>query len=91
MSDKQAKLLCIFCNAELYEEMFNSAYGCETGCEYVRIEIECPNCKKVVWDSGTFGSYENQQEREEYREEFLEEFAREIEKIKARKEKTDDK
>jgi Zn-finger nucleic acid-binding protein len=76
-----AKLICPFCNAELFEEMYNSVYGCDTGCEYIRIEIKCPKCKKVTWDSGAFGSYENQEEREEYREEFMQEFAKELQRI----------
>lgn len=77
------KLLCPFCSAEMREELYNSAYGCDTGCEYVRIEIECDNCKKVTWDSGTFGSYENKTEKDEYREDFMEEFAKELNKIAA--------
>lgn len=84
------KLICPFCNAELYEEMYNGTYGCETGCEYVTVEIECPKCKKIVWSSGTFGLYEDKEEREEYREEFLLEFAKEIERIKARAKATHD-
>lgn len=72
---------CPFCNAKLYEEMLNSVYGCDTGCEYVRIEIKCQNCNKIVWNSGTFGDYDDEESRQEYREEFMEEFSKHLEKL----------
>ena len=71
----QSTMLCPFCNHQLDEELYNGAYGCDTGCEYVSIEIECPNCHKILWDSGTFGYYGNRDEKAEYRAEFVEEFA----------------
>lgn len=70
------KQLCPFCSHALDEELFNGVYGCDTGCEYVRMEIECPNCHKVAWDSGSFGSYDNKEEKAEYRAEFMDEFAK---------------
>ncbi len=76
---------CIFCNADLEEDLFNGAYGCDTGCEYVTIEIECPNCRKIVGSSGEFGYYSSDQEREEYRENFLCEFAQEMERLQREK------
>jgi sarcosine oxidase delta subunit len=79
-------LICPFCNKELEEELYNSLYGCDTGCEFVRIEIECPHCKKVTWDSGTFGHYGDDEydykTKDEYREEFMTEFAQWVEKNK---------
>ena len=75
------KNLCVFCNAELEEELYNGVYGCDTGCEYVRIEIECPNCKRIVWSSGEFGYMDNDEDKEECREEFMKEFAEHIERI----------
>lgn len=77
----ESKLLCPFCKKELEEELYNGVYGCDTGCEYVRIEIECPHCKKVVWDSGAFGYYEDKEEKEGYREEFLKEFYEEMARL----------
>ena len=74
----ESKLQCPFCRGELEEELYNGVYECGTGCEYIRIEIECPHCKKVVWDSGTFGAYEDKEEKEEYREGFLKEFNEEM-------------
>jgi hypothetical protein len=56
-------------------------YGCDTGCEYVRIEIECPNCNKVNWSSGEFGDFGDEQEKEVYRQDFMKEFARELELV----------
>lgn len=82
---KTSKSLCPFCNAELSEELYNSVYGCESGCEYVRIEIECPACHKVTWNSGDFGYYDDDVEKEEYREEFMEEFAKEMLRLRGEK------
>jgi len=76
------KQICPFCSTELEEDMYNGMYGCDTGCEYVTIEIECPACKKVIWSSGEFGSFGNDKEKEKYHEEFMQDFAKEIERIK---------
>lgn len=72
------ELLCPFCNSVLDEHLYDSAYGCDRGCEYVRFELECPTCKKVVFDTGDFGSAFDDWDdvsAEEYREKFLEEWA----------------
>lgn len=76
-----SKIICPFCNSELSGELFNGIYGCDTGCEYVRVEVECPKCQKVNWDSGTFGYFENDEEKQEYREEFMAELAKELKRL----------
>lgn len=80
---KTNKMLCPFCSHELEEEMYNGIYGCDTGCEFVNIEIECPNCKKITWDSGKFGWFDEKDDEDyrRYRDEFMEEFAQELERI----------
>jgi phage FluMu protein Com len=74
-----SKPLCPFCSHELDESLYNSLYGCDTGCEYVRIEIKCPKCKKTTWDSGEFGHYDNKNGKKEYRAIFYEKFAQWLE------------
>lgn len=74
-------MLCPFCNTKLDEELYNGTYGCDTGCEYVSVEVECPECHKVVWSSGSFGYYENKDEKAEYRAEFMEQLAEELQRI----------
>lgn len=69
-----APLLCPFCSGALDEELYSGVYGCDTGCEYVRVEIECPHCHGVTWDSGSFGSADTVEERAEYLEDFRAEF-----------------
>ena len=81
MTEFVTKYLCPFCNAKIRAELFNSTYGCETGCEYVNVEVECPECKKVVWSSGTFGYYETEQEEAEYRDDFMQDFAEALDQI----------
>ena len=81
---KQSNPVCPFCNAELEEDMFDSTYGCDTGCEYITIEIECPDCGKVMWRSGEFGSLEGitEEEKQETHDRFMQEFVKELERIK---------
>lgn len=71
------ELLCPFCNGVLDEDMYNGMYGCDTGCSYISIEIECPHCRKVAWSSGTFGEFDAD-DREECREGFIEDFHAEM-------------
>lgn len=74
-------LLCPFCNGELDEELYNDVYGCDTGCQYVRVEIECPHCHRINWDSGSFGEILDEEDRQEYREQFHTEFQEAMLKI----------
>jgi len=45
--------------------LYNSMYGCDTGCEYVRLKIECRQCG-FEWECGGFGEFENDDECDEY-------------------------
>ena len=78
--------LCPFCNGVLDIEMFNGSYGCDTGCDYVRFEVDCPHCHKMVYQTGDFGEFDDTDE-EEYRERFMADFAIEVQRINARKAK----
>lgn len=64
---------CRKCSAVLTEdciELRNGVYGCDTGCEYVTLEIECP-CGDE-FEAGTFGCFENDAEEKELLEELME-------------------
>lgn len=79
-------LLCPFCNAELEEKMYDSTYGCDTGCEYVRFEINCPRCNKMIYATGDFGSAFDDWDdvtADEYREDFRAEWVEAVQKINA--------
>lgn len=54
-------------------EITNGVYGCDTGCEYVRISVTCPSCGDF-FEEGSFGSFDNEEEMVEYLEEFFEEY-----------------
>ncbi len=46
------KMICPFCSKPFTGEMleaYNGTYGCDTGCEYLTVEVECNNCKKIVY------------------------------------------
>lgn len=78
------KLLCPFCNAKLEEELYDGTYGCDTGCDYVRFEVSCPGCGKMIYQTGDFGFIEGDSKAEtEYREQFMAEFAEAVQKINA--------
>ena len=65
-------MLCPFCSAEYTRAMldiYNSSYGCDTGCEYYRIEIVCGSCGKNVYIKGDFGEFENEIEKQGYLDE----------------------
>lgn len=83
-------ILCPFCNSPVDVEMFNGMYGCDTGCDYVRFEVECPSCKSTIYDSGTFGDYTTPEEEAEYYEEFMTEFAEEVQRINARRKRSEE-
>lgn len=49
---------CPFCGAEYTREMmdlYNTTYGCDTGCDYYRIVIKCNSCEKTIYVKGGFG------------------------------------
>lgn len=80
--------LCPFCNHELDIDLFNGTYGCDSGCEYVSFEVECPGCKREIYRTGEFGSFGDSpwdEPEDAYRERFMAEFAEEVAKINARK------
>ena len=54
---------------------FNSVYGCDTGCEYVRFELECPHCGDS-FETGQFGYFDTPEELEEILLDFREEYDR---------------
>lgn len=78
---------CPFCNHTLDIDMFNGMYGCDSGCAYVTFEVDCPNCNKMVYQTGEFGEYENNQEKTELREQFMTEFAAAVTEIVAERSK----
>jgi hypothetical protein len=74
------KIQCPKCLAEIEIEtgyvwagdpntLANGVYGCDTGCEYVTLNIEC-ECG-FTHEKGTFGYYENEEEAREYLGELL--------------------
>jgi hypothetical protein len=82
MSDEAT--LCPFCNHVLDIKMFDGTYGCDTGCDYVRFEVECPGCKRSIYETGSFGSafddWDDTTEAE-YRSGFMAEFAEAVQRI----------
>lgn len=40
-----------------HSDMYNGTYGCETGCEYARLEatVACPHGHSYDYEYGTFG------------------------------------
>lgn len=71
---------CRKCNRELevieYSSddtcMYNSVYGCDSGCLYVRFEVRC-TCGDL-FETGEFGEYENDEDRQYYLDRFLKEY-----------------
>lgn len=65
------KLLCAFCSAPFTKEMieaYNGTYGCETGCEYYTVEVECKSCGKMAYKKGEFGYFNDDKEKHEITE-----------------------
>lgn len=54
-------------------DAYNSTYGCDTGCEYVKVEIICDNCQKEVYIKGEFGEFTTEGEKQAYLDEVTEE------------------
>lgn len=57
---KEEKILCPYCSTPFTKEMikvYNGTYGCETGCEYYNVDVECEKCGKIVYDKGNFGAF----------------------------------
>jgi hypothetical protein len=52
--------------------IYNSLYGCDSECEYVRIEVSCM-CGHE-WESGEFGEFENEMEWQEYVDSLMKEY-----------------
>ena len=54
--------------------LFNGVYGCDSGCEYVTLEVGCP----CGWwaQEGAFGYYESDEDVDEYLDEILTKIAR---------------
>ncbi|OHT86885.1 hypothetical protein [Mycobacteroides saopaulense] len=77
--------LCPFCSSAVDIELYNGTYGCDTGCEYVQFTVQCPTCKRTIYDTGSFGSMDSQEDETEYRERYMAEFAAEVLRIKAAK------
>lgn len=52
------QFICPFCDAPYTEDMLKAmdgSYGCDTGCEFMRVIIECGSCHRAVYVWGTFG------------------------------------
>lgn len=75
-----SKIICPYCSAPFSKEMlniYNDTYGCETGCPYLRIEIDCESCGKTVYRKGEFGEFSDDEELKELTEEEWEEITKE--------------
>lgn len=88
----EPETLCPFCNGIVDIDMYNGTYGCDTGCDYVRFEVHCPHCHRMIYQTGTFGEFGGDTEDEEYlpsakhyRDQFMAEFAEAVVKINARR------
>jgi hypothetical protein len=57
---------------DMSAQIYNSMYGCDSGCLYVRFELSCP-CGHE-FETGDFGEFDNDEEAEEYFQTFLEEY-----------------
>lgn len=52
------QFICPFCSAPYTEEMLKAmdgSYGCPTGCEFMRVIIQCASCDRAVYVWGEFG------------------------------------
>ena len=68
---KEDKILCPYCSTPFTKEMvevYNGTYGCETGCEYYNVKVDCSNCGRNIYDKGNFGSFDNEAEKMEITE-----------------------
>ncbi|MCV7174780.1 putative Ig domain-containing protein [Mycolicibacterium sphagni] len=74
-------VLCPFCNGSLDIELYNGAYGCNTGCSYVRFEVDCPHCRREIYSKGEFGEMSGPHDEDDYRDQFMAEFAEAVQKI----------
>lgn len=54
-------------------ELYNSVYGCDTGCEYVRFKVNCPRCGDS-FETGEFGFFDTEEERIEHLVDFSVEY-----------------
>lgn len=53
-----SEFCCPFCGHAYSEAMLaimDGTYGCDTGCDYYRIVIDCDTCGRVVYIKGDFG------------------------------------
>lgn len=69
MTIKQENLKCPFCNTSYTDKMldvYNGSYGCETGCEFVRIIVKCEKCERKIYVKGEFGFLRDDKEKEYY-------------------------
>ena len=62
-------MICPKCECQLKEKIENGLYGCDSGCEYIRYELECVECDFYFYE-GEFGYYEDEEEKQEYLENF---------------------
>ena len=66
-------ILCPFCGAPYTEAMLRAmdgSYGCDTGCEFMRVIIACESCKRAVYVWGTFGETDHSLDEHWRRETF---------------------
>jgi hypothetical protein len=50
--------ICPFCDAPYTDEMLTAidgTYGCDSGCEFYRVYVECEACGKTLYVKGEFG------------------------------------
>jgi len=52
------------CGADVELDIYNSEYGCDTGCEYVRADFSC-ECGES-WEDGDFGCFDTEAEKAEW-------------------------
>ena len=64
---------CRKCTSPVEATIENSVYGCDSGCEYVRVTLHCHACYNE-WNGGTFGYYDDYAERLEYFTEIIKEY-----------------
>lgn len=56
-------MLCAFCSTPFTKEMievYQGTYGCDTGCEYTSVTVECSKCHKDIYKKGEFGISEDE-------------------------------
>lgn len=70
---EDVQMLCPFCSTPFTKEMveiYNEGYGCDSGCSYVRVEVVCSKCQKVVYTKGSFGEVSDEDRAEVLEEEW---------------------